>query len=304
MLSSPPMFSRIRSAGALLHPTSLPGEYGIGELGGEAFDFIEFLQRAGQSLWQILPLNPTDTGGSPYSSPSAFAGNPLLISTQRLVKEDLLENALAEEMGPVDYASVVPRKTERLRDAYSKWRSNPASDEFREENRFWLKDYALFMALKEKSGGRPWNEWPEELAKRKPEALERARRELEREILFQEFVQHRFFEDWKRVKKAANEAGVSIIGDVPIFVSHDSADVWSNRELFLLDEGGRSIVVAGVPPDYFSETGQLWGNPLYDWERMREDEYSWWTARIEHALSLCDALRLDHFRGFEAHWEV
>jgi 4-alpha-glucanotransferase len=292
-----------RSSGVLLHPTSLPGPYGIGELGTEAFEFVGFLRDAGQSLWQILPLNPTDAGGSPYSSPSAFAGNPLVASTERLASDGLLDAPSPEEAGPVDYASVVPKKMRRLREAHARWNPGEAFEEFREANRFWLEDYALFAAIKEKLEI-PWNEWPEELSKRKPDALKRARRELDEAIRFHEFAQFRFFDDWRRVKEAANEAGISIIGDIPIFISHDSADVWSNRELFFLDGSGSPTVVAGVPPDYFSETGQLWGNPLYRWQRMRKDGYAWWTARIKHALSMCDALRLDHFRGFEAYWEI
>lgn len=299
------MFFEKRSSGVLLHPSSLPEGYGIGELGPEALEFVEFLREARQSLWQILPLNPVDPGGSPYSSPSAFAGNPLLASTQRLVNDGLLEDAPRETAGSsVDYASVLPRKMERLRRAHARWKPDKNSETFREENEGWLEDYALYMALKEKLGGGPWNEWPKELAKRESAALRSARRELEGEVGFWRFVQQRFFEDWKKVKKAANEASIKIIGDIPIFISHDSADVWSNQGMFFLREDGSPSVVAGVPPDYFSETGQLWGNPLYDWEKMREDEYSWWTARVEHALSLCDALRLDHFRGFEAYWEV
>lgn len=298
------MLSEKRSCGVLLHPTSLPGPYGIGELGSEAVEFVEFLERAGQSLWQILPLNPTGAGGSPYSSPSAFAGNPLLASTEMLARDGLLERPEPEDDGPINFASVAPRKMERLRMAYSRWKPGEKFDGFREENRFWLEDFALFTAIKGRIE-KPWNEWPEELATRRPDALEKARRGLEPDILFHMFAQFRFFEDWQRVKNAANEAGVSVIGDIPIFVSHDSADVWSNRGLFFLDDNdGSPSVVAGVPPDYFSATGQLWGNPLYDWERMRGDGYSWWKSRVEHALSLCDALRLDHFRGFEAYWEV
>ncbi|MGI8541363.1 MAG: 4-alpha-glucanotransferase [Rubrobacteraceae bacterium] len=297
------MFPSTRSSGVLLHPTSLPGAYGIGELGSEALSFVDFLENAGQSLWQILPLNPTDDGGSPYSSPSAFAGNPLLASTERLAKDGLVEEPQPEKDGLVNFASIVPKKMERLRMACSRWKPDEEFDEFREENRFWLDDYALFMAIKGKLE-KPWNLWSKELATRRPDALKKARRELETDIFFHEFAQFRFLEDWRRVRKAANEAGISIIGDIPIFISHDSADVWSNRELFFLESDGSPSVVAGVPPDYFSETGQLWGNPLYRWERMREDGYAWWKSRIKHALSLCDALRLDHFRGFEAYWEV
>lgn len=296
-----------RSAGVLLHPTSLPGPHGVGELGGEALRFVEFLGEAGQGLWQVLPLNPPGAGGSPYSSPSAFAGNPLLVSTEGLVADGLLRDDVSGggfgSPGRADYASARPLKMERLREAYSRWRPDGEFESFREENEGWLGDFALFMALKEKLGGR-WNGWPEGLARRDRSALRAARKEMEEEVRFWEFAQSRFFADWGEVGRAAGEAGVSIIGDLPIFISHDSADVWANQELFFLDEGGSPSVVAGVPPDYFSKTGQLWGNPLYRWDRMREDGYAWWRARVETALSLCDALRLDHFRGYEAYWEV
>ncbi len=294
----------VRSAGILLHPTSLPGPYGIGELGSEALEFVDFLKESGQRLWQILPLSPTGGDGSPYSSYSAFAGNPLLISTERLVKDGLVSNVEESPDGPVDYPAVISAKTKLLREAYGNAKPGKRFEAFVEEQQGWLEDYALYVALKGEYGGRPWNEWDEDLVKREPEALERASRELAAEIRFHQFVQYLFFSHWSDVKDAANEAGIAVIGDIPIFVSHDSADVWAQQDIFFLGDSGGPTVVAGVPPDYFSETGQLWGNPLYDWERMNKDGYSWWTARMRMALTLYDAVRIDHFRGFEAYWEI
>lgn len=304
--------SRGRGAGVLLHPTSLPGPHGIGELGPEALRFVDFLREGGQSIWQMLPLGPTDPGGSPYSSPSAFAGNPLLVSTDRLVEDGLMEHGPRQrEAGPVDYSEVTENKALALREAFAPVQhriaggaSDPDFDAFREQNRAWLEDYALYAALKERFRGAPWTAWDGGLARREPTALAEARRERADEIVFHEWVQYRFFRDWVRVKGAANRAGIEVIGDIPIFVAHDSADVWADQSLFSLDGSGEPSVVAGVPPDYFSEAGQLWGNPLYRWDRMERDDYSWWIARVRQALTLYDAIRLDHFRGFEAYWEV
>ncbi len=293
-----------RSAGILLHPTSLPGPYGIGELGPEALAFVEFLEKSGQKLWQILPLSPTGGDGSPYSSYSAFAGNPLLISTERLVKDGLVSGAEENPDGPVDYPAVIPAKTKLLREAYGNARPGKEFDAFVEEQSGWLEDYALYMALKGKYDGRAWNLWDDGLVKREPDALEKARRELAGEVRYHQFVQYLFFDHWTDVKEAANEVGIEVIGDIPIFVSHDSADVWARQSLFHLDDSGSPTVVAGVPPDYFSETGQLWGNPLYDWESMERDGYSWWVERMRMALTLYDVVRIDHFRGFEAYWEI
>jgi 4-alpha-glucanotransferase len=294
-----------RAAGILLHPTSLPGPYGIGELGAEALRFVRFLKEGGQRIWQVLPLGPTGPDGSPYSSYSAFAGNPLLISTERLAEDGRLESAPEEHApGRVDYPAVIAAKTRKLREAYGRFEPDEGFEAFRREHAHWLDDYALYATLKERFGGKPWNRWEKGLARREPRALARAKRELAGEVLYHQFVQHLFFRQWGEVKEAANAAGIEVVGDLPIFVSHDSVDVWANGDLFYLDDAGEPSVVAGVPPDYFSETGQLWGNPLYRWDRMREDGYAWWAERIKMALTQADAVRIDHFRGFEAYWEV
>ena len=292
-----------RSAGILLHPTSLPGPHGIGELGPEALRFVQFLKEAGQGIWQVLPLGPTEA--SPYSAYSAFAGNPLLISTDRLVEDGLLRpQAKKSAPGPVDYPAVTKAKERRLREAHGRWKPDKGFRRFREEHSGWLEDWALYAALKTRFGGAPWSHWPEEYVRREQTAMARAREELKAEISFHRFVQYLFFRDWDDIKRAANAAGIEVMGDGPIFVLHDSADVWANQDHFFLDERGEPTVVAGVPPDYFSEAGQLWGNPLYRWERMRENGYSWWIARMRMALTLCDVVRVDHFRGFQAYWEV
>lgn len=289
-----------------MHPTSLPGSYGGGELGGEAIWFVGFLREAGQRLWQVLPLNPPDAEGSPYSSDSAFAGSPLLVSTERMVGAGLLDRGDAPPVGRtrVDYREETARKEGLLRKAYARAGLGEEIAAFREEHRDWLPDYALYRALKGRFGGEPWNRWPPGLARREEGALAEAGRELAAEVEFHEFAQYLFDEHWGEVRRAARRAGVEIVGDIPIFVSHDSADVWANQELFHLDAPGEPSVVAGVPPDYFSETGQLWGNPLYDWERVAEEGYEWWVRRVRRALGLYDAVRVDHFRGFSAHWEI
>ena len=300
-----------RSAGILLHPTSLSGPHGIGELGPEALRFVDFLKEAGQGLWQVLPLGPTGPEGSPYSAYSAFAGNPLLISTDRLLDDGLLEpGQVPKNMPPgsVDYGAVDVSKKEMLRQAYSNVRAGKGLGEgfekFREREQGWLGDYALYAALKEKFGGASWVRWDREISQREPGALKEARRELSDDVLRHEFVQYLFYEHYGTVKEAANEAGVEVVGDLPIFVSHDSTDVWANQRLFYLDDEGGPTVVAGVPPDYFSETGQLWGNPLYRWDVMEEEGYAWWVSRLSQALTLYDATRIDHFRGFESYWEI
>lgn len=299
--AGPPDRTR-RTAGILLHPTSLPGPHGIGELGPEALRFVRFLEEAGQGIWQVLPLGPT--AASPYSTHSAFAGNPLLISTNRLEADGLTDPEASSAPGPVDYPAVARSKERLLRGAHQRWKPDGDFRGFREEHGGWLEDWALYAALRWRFGGAPWNRWPRGCARREKRALARAREELEEEISFHRFVQYRFFRDWGEIKNAANTAGIEVMGDVPIFVLHDSADVWANQEHFFLDGRGEPTVVAGVPPDYFSESGQLWGNPLYRWGRMREDGYAWWVSRMRMALTLCDLARVDHFRGFEAYWEI
>lgn len=304
-----------RSSGILLHPSSLPGRYGIGELGVEAYRFVDALKRASQSLWQVLPLGPTGYGDSPYQSFSAFAGNTLLVSLDLLVREGLLTEedladapAFAEDR--VDYGGVIEFKHAQLARAYERFKQDgnarlrQAFDVFREYAALWLRDYALFRAIKNREGGKVWSEWDRELAMRDQGAIESAQRELHDEIEAQEFYQFLFFRQWAALKKYANQNGISIIGDTPIFVSYDSADVWTHPGLFKLDEHGKPKVVAGVPPDYFSRTGQLWGNPIYDWDRMREDDFGWWTERVRASFEMMDILRIDHFRGFAAAWEI
>jgi 4-alpha-glucanotransferase len=303
-----------RSSGILLHITSLPGGHGIGDLGPGASAFADFLKAAGQTLWQVLPIGPTGYGDSPYQSFSAFAGNPLLISLDRLVEKGLLE---ASEIGPVpefpagevDYRLASDFKCARLHKAFETFQSGPQSrkeplEKFRREHRGWLTDYALFAALKQQFGGVAWPQWDKDLVQRKPQALDSARREFSRKVAEQEFQQFLFHEQWTTLKRYCNEKNIRIMGDLPIYVAHDSSDVWAHQEMFHLDEHGAPAKVAGVPPDYFSATGQLWGNPIYRWDRMKSDEYAWWRERLSSSLRQFDLLRIDHFRGFEAYWEV
>lgn len=303
---------RERKSGILLHPTSLPGPGGIGSLGRDARRFVDFLHDAGQSIWQVLPLGPTSWGNSPYMCYSAFAGNPLLIDLRELAEEgDLKRSALREDLPPdrVDYRRVLEYKTAALRGAAGNFFSaaDPARmDEFHHfcDTTPWLHDFALFMALKERHAGARWCDWPDGLAGRDSSALEEASRFLGAEIGEHKYRQWQFSRQWHGIRNYANGRGVRIFGDIPIFVAYDSADVWANRRLFLLDDEGRPTVVAGVPPDYFSRTGQLWGNPLYDWEEMMRQGYAWWIDRVRSELSLYDLIRLDHFRGFRACWGV
>ncbi len=304
-----------RAAGILLHPTSLPGGYGIGELGEQAYKFVDFLVESGQALWQILPLGPTGYGDSPYACFSAFAGNPLLIDLTRLVSEgDInpadLEPASRFPTHQVDFGAVISFKTAILQRAARTFRQQArgerrdAFDKFCADNAEWLEDYALFIALKDAHGGAVWNTWEPELAFREPEALAAWRERLDEAVFAQRYCQYQFFRQWEGVKKYANDKGISIVGDIPIFVAYDSVDVWAHPDLFFLDEDLLPTVVAGVPPDYFSATGQLWGNPLYRWDVMEEQDYAWWIARIRQTFRTVDILRLDHFRGFAAYWAV
>jgi 4-alpha-glucanotransferase len=294
----------------LLHPTSLPSRFGIGDLGPAAFAFLDLLAQAGQSLWQVLPLGPTGFGDSPYSSPSAFAGNSLLIAPEPLVDRGFVGEAdlaaLAElPSDHVDFGTLVPLKRRLLEKAFerSRDRVRPALDEFRATHAEWLADFALFSALTDELEV-PWVNWDPPLRAREPDALGAARTRLADRIAFHEFCQYLFFDQWTALHRRATDLGIGIIGDIPVFVAHDSADVWAHQHLFKLDPTGQPIVVAGVPPDYFSATGQLWGNPLYNWDAMAREGYAWWIARFRHLLELVDFVRIDHFRGFEAAWEV
>jgi 4-alpha-glucanotransferase len=302
-----------RASGVLLHPTSLPGRYGIGDLGPECHAWIDFLQRAKQKLWQVLPLGPTGYGDSPYQSFSAFAGNPYLVSPDALFADGLLRredlgDVPAFPAGRVDFGPVITYKLRVLDRAFERFQATrgPLRQEFEafaREHAGWLDDYALFMSLKQ-SLGAVWSDWDEPLALRRPAALAAARARLARAIDAQRFQQFVFFRQWHAVREHARAAEVRIIGDIPIFVAYDSADVWARRELFMLDTHGRSTAVAGVPPDYFAPTGQLWGNPLYRWNAIAADGYAWWIERFRATLELFDIVRLDHFRGFETYWEI
>lgn len=304
-----------RLSGILVHPTSFPSPYGIGDLGQGAYDFIDFLSASGQCLWQVLPLGPTSFGDSPYQSFSAFAGQPLLISPD-LLKEDglLTQEELSDipewKSKDVDYGWVLVYKTGLFQKAFARFASmedTPLYQEYTDfcgKQRFWLSDYALFMALKDLHKGCSWLEWEPEYMVLSAARRSELEKTLQAEIGYYCFLQFLFYRQWEALKAYANEKGIAIIGDIPIFVSADSADVWANKELFMLDTKGFPLCVAGVPPDYFSATGQLWGNPLYDWDAHRKEHYRWWISRIRHQLSLTDYLRIDHFRGFESCWSV
>ena len=299
-----------RASGVLLHPTSLPGGFGIGDLGPQAHQFLDRLVGAGQKWWQILPIGPTGYGNSPYQSYSSFAGNPLLISPEFLERDGLLEASdLADypsfPAGAVDFDAVIIAKERLLRRAFDRFRENtPDFVAFLSVQHDWLDDYSLFMALKEANEGQAWYDWPAELVEREPKALEASRTELAEPIRFIHFVQYLFERQWKELRSACVEKGISLIGDLPIFVAQDSADVWSRPELFELDEHGRPTVVAGVPPDYFAATGQLWGNPLYRWPAHEAERFQWWIQRLKVQTDRVDLVRLDHFRGFQAYWEI
>ena len=304
-----------RASGILLHPTSLPGRFGIGDLGDAAYRFVDFLADSGQKLWQIMPLGPTSYGDSPYQALSAFAGNPLLISPERLLAEKYLapwdlDGAPVFPEERVDYGPVIQFKQRMLRVSFAHFRATADDGQkaelaaFVRDHAAWLNDYALFAALKDQHRGAAWGQWERDIATRQPEAIERWRRELDGQIQFHQYVQFQFEKQWSALKAYANEKGVSIVGDIPIFVAYDSADAWANGKLFRFDADGAPTHVAGVPPDAFSPTGQLWGNPLYDWEAMAEDGYAWWIARFRRTLQTVDVIRLDHFRGFDACWEV
>lgn len=304
-----------RSAGILLHPTSFPGKFGIGDLGPEAYNFINFLEAAGQNLWQVFPLGPTGYGDSPYQCFSAFAGNPLLISPEVLVKEGLLASSAikhipAHNPAEVDFGSAIEYKYKLLRTAYAAYKEGSFHSlieqfaTFEKKHKFWLEDYSLFMSVKNHFNSVLWAEWDADIALRKKSAMKHYKELLAEEIQYQKFIQFLFFSQWKAVKEYANSKNIKIIGDLPIFIAYDSADCWANKELFTVDEKGKLEFVAGVPPDYFSLTGQLWGNPLYRWDVMAEDDFSWWRKRFSNLLETVDIIRIDHFRGFEAYWQI
>lgn len=303
-----------RSSGILFHPTSLPSPYGIGTLGKEAYKFVNFLKKASQKLWQVFPLGPTGYGDSPYQCFSAFAGNPLLIDLDTLIEANLLsKDAIActefdEEK--IDFGQLINFKLPLLRESFNNFLKDKNSldygkfEEFNKENHYWLHDYGLFRAIKDSFGGKSWLEWDKDIKFRNPEVLKKYETELAEEINFHKYLQFQFFKQWHDVKNYANTNGIKIVGDIPIFVALDSSDAWANPELFLFDEDRNPVKVAGVPPDYFSETGQLWGNPLYNWDVLENTNFEWWIKRVEMNLKLSDIVRIDHFRGFESFWAV
>jgi 4-alpha-glucanotransferase len=304
-----------RVSGILLHVTSLPSPYGIGDLGPAAYRFADFLTRTNQRLWQVLPLGPVGFGASPYSATSTFAGNPLLISPEPLLEYGLLDEA---DLAPltelpddhVDYERVEPRKKAVLRTAFERYEADRSGvseaelAQFRQDHASWLDDYALYAALTDAHDGAPWYEWADPLAHRDPAALDRARAEHAEAIRMHVFWQYLFHRQWRALQSYCHTRDIRLFGDLPIYVARDSADVWANQELFRLDADGSPSVVAGVPPDYFSPEGQRWGNPIYRWDRMRDNGYRWWTNRMRRTLDRVDLVRLDHFRGFEAYWEI
>ncbi len=319
-----PLFLERRRAGIVLHPTSLPSGPGNGDLGSDAFRFVDFLAESGFSVWQMLPIGPTHDSRSPYQALSVHAGNPLLINLDRLAERGWLETLAAPDADPVPppVKSAVSRnpvddpqagadfRQARLQAAWRGFQKRASDAEritfsrFLETQGYWLEDYALYRALKGECKHAPWWEWSASLRDRHPSALKRARKRLATALEQQRFEQFLFFQQWQDLKHYANERGILLYGDMPIFVAEDSADAWAQREYFALDETGRPEVIAGVPPDYFSETGQRWGNPHYHWELMEKDGFTWWIERLRTQLQLCDLVRIDHFRGFEAYWEV
>ena len=304
-----------RSSGILLHPTCLPGPHGCGDLGDVARHFIEWMVVAGQTIWQVLPLEPTGYGNSPYMALSAFAGNPLLLGLEGLLEKGWLNQS---DLSPlpdfpvrkVDFAAAIPFRMRALHRAAEKFfavsHGSDVADfgSFCDEQKSWLEDFALFKALDDHFGNLEWSDWERDLAQRKTKSIESAKQGLSDEIKFWKFTQWQFYRQWAEVKKYANDRGIKIVGDIPIFVAHHSADVWSHPELFFLDKNGRPKVVAGVPPDYFSDTGQRWGNPLYRWDMMEADHFHWWVERFRRTFLLMDIVRLDHFRGFVGYWEI
>ncbi len=304
-----------RASGVLLHPTSLPSRFGIGDLGSEAYQFADFLASTGQRLWQVLPLGPTGYGNSPYQCLSVFAGNPLLISLERLVADKSLEFVDLEKAPSftedrVDYSAVGKFRMPLLKKSFETFERKAGHHKRKEleafcrQNAAWLETYSLFMALKEAHDLTAWNTWEEDIRTRQPKSLERWTKKLDHEIRYHKYQQYQLLRQWLELKKYCNELGIRLIGDMPIFVALDSVEVWSHPEMFYLDDSGQPTVVAGVPPDYFSKTGQLWGNPLYRWDVIAKNGYAWWIERFRTARRLVDIIRVDHFRGFEKYWEV
>ncbi|MDR9417703.1 4-alpha-glucanotransferase [Gracilimonas sp.] len=304
-----------RSCGCLVHPTSFPGKYGMGDFGFEARKFIDFLDRTNQSIWQVLPLTPTGYGNSPYASYSAFAGNVYLISPDILHKKGLLTQDEIDDIQlpystEADYEASFKNKDRVYQLAFKRFFDSIKKEEkeafnaFKKQNKHWLDDFVLFMACSLYYNRQPWNTWDEDIAQRKPEALKKYREKFKEQIEYQYWLQFEFNNQWIALKNYANQKGIRVIGDIPIFVDHNSADVWANPEYFEVDEKGNRMLVAGVPPDYFSKTGQLWGNPLYKWDKLEEDGFSWWVDRFKQMFYAFDAIRVDHFRGFNAYWEI
>lgn len=301
----------MRKSGIIFPVFSLPSNYGIGTFGIEAYNFIDFLEKANQSYWQILPLGPTSYGDSPYQSFSTFAGNPYFIDLDLLTKDGLLKQ---KEINPIDfgkdnkyidYGKIYLSRYKVLKIAFNRFNKNSKEyEEFKESNKFWIYDYALFMALKDYNGGKTWTSWNEDIRRREQEALIKYSTLLKDEIEFQMFMQFKFYEQWNILRSYAKEKGIEIIGDIPIYVAEDSSDVWSNPKLFMLDKNLIPTKVAGCPPDAFSETGQLWGNPIYNWKAHKEEKFNWWIERVKSSLGLFDIVRIDHFRGFAGYWSI
>lgn len=295
-----------------MHISSLSGDYGIGTFGSAAYEFVDFLQKSGQTLWQLLPLCPTAFGDSPYQSFSSFAGNPYFIDFELLRKDNLLKKSDYESINwgfnaeKVDYEKVYKGRGIVFETLYKNFLKNIPTEfyEFCEKQDFWLADYSLFMAEKNAHGGLPWQKWNDDIKKRKPRTIEAEKEKFKTEIQFHKMLQYLFYKQWNELKAYANEKGIQIIGDIPIYVAADSADLWASPQNFLLDENFNTTEVAGCPPDKFSPSGQLWGNPLFDWEYMKKDNYSWWIRRFAHNMNLYDVIRIDHFRGFDAYYAV
>lgn len=304
-----------RASGILMHITSLPEAEGIGTFGNKAYEFVDFLKAADQTYWQILPIGPTGYGNSPYQAFSAFAGNPYLIDLKTLVEEELLTETtyknickVGADFKNVNFEEIIPYKMAALKEAYEKAKHDKAImedvEKFQTDNKSWLEDYSLFMAIKTSKNEVSWQEWEEPLKQRKGNVIQHYKETLKDEIQYWTFLQYVFYKQWMTLKQYANSKGIKIIGDIPIYVAGDSSDTWSHPELFKLDEKGTPLTVAGCPPDAFTEDGQLWGNPIYDWETLKKSDYKWWVERIRQNALLYDVIRIDHFRGFESFWEV